>query len=758
MRRILVVEDDKYFNKLLSDHFHLEGFDVESALDGEAALAKLESAYHDKKPFDIALVDMLLPKKMGAELFTRINESDQYETLEKHAMSGIYKNADEIKQLKILFGLKSYWTKPFNLKALTAEISGVQNETESSALPPSGDLSDFPVEVLFYTAYSQAFTGRLTISRDQKERRVYFLHGHPIAADSTAISESFGQALVSMKYIDQASREKASRKMVEEQKHFGEVLVEDGLITKDDLFRALRKHTYQLLLNSFLSRQGQFRSENLPSVPNHLPRIEFNPFLLMLEAQEKLISIEALAALYNLRMNEFPMRHERWRQLIVLLNLPMEVLIILQTLKEDACLRDTLKSIQADFREKTLRTLYLMESIQMLEWSAEAKQLSKTEQVDSTDFYESENDEAIAPAPSLEEVDNRIFSRYMDTLNQNYFELLGIPKDSSEKEIRDAYRKVRYENHPDRYGDQISGQSQRILDDILSRLDQSFQILSDPQRREEYINTLNRISEDSAADSKRYLEALDLFRDGKKLLESEKFLDAKKLFEKAHDVWKSGIEYKMYAAYAQLKQDRAENPKMDSQKAIQNFRELVYAHPHSELGFLLLGHLYRSGEHYEAAREAYTKGLQVNPGSEEMQNALARLASEDKKKIKLSGASFKLPRKALKKIALIVVLAASGLAFQYQGNYFQKTDSEVLELSPSALKEVMPALIIRKKLDVAKVTVEAGWTKKIPEPVLKSKCAQAFEKIGVYGIQRLFIIEKERGLTAFCTHEFTKKY
>ena len=44
MGKILVVEDDKYLNKLLCDRFVLEGFDVTSCQDGDFALKKLEEA------------------------------------------------------------------------------------------------------------------------------------------------------------------------------------------------------------------------------------------------------------------------------------------------------------------------------------------------------------------------------------------------------------------------------------------------------------------------------------------------------------------------------------------------------------------------------------------------------------------------------------------------------------------------------------------------------------------------------------------
>jgi len=753
MSRVLVVEDDKYFNKLLSDHLFLSGFDVESVLDGEAAFNRLQESKEEERPFDILLLDMLLPKMMGAELLTRLNEDLFFSALRKIAMSGVYKNDGEILQLKNLHQIESYWTKPFELDQLTAEMQGNPIDKTNRSYK-KGMLTEHPIEKVYFDCYREAFTGRLRVSREDQERRIYFLNGHPIAADSTALSESFGQQLVQLGFISEETREQASQQMVIEQLHFGEVLVKMGALQKDELFKALRRHTYQLLINSFISRQGNFELEALEEIPEHIARVEFNPFILMLEAQKKLIQIEALAQLYQIKMDMFPSRHPRMPQLLSLLNLSGGVQKLLESLKGEEPLKQSLQRTESKDREVLLRCFYLMESIDMLRWKSSPVDESSVTEFAYIDFRKELKE---SPPQTTSETDTQLVANYMDTLNQNFFQLLKVSEEATTKQIEDAYRKIRYEYHPDRFENKLNGQSKRILDDVLARLDKAYQTLSQPGAREEYLKTIKEISSDSAADSKRYLKALELFRAGQKKLKQEDFMGAKEFFDKAYNTWKSGIEYKMYSLYSELRSQKKQQNEKDFNKQLRKFSEIVNSHGQVEVGFLLLGHLRRLNLQVEMARDAYRHALHLNSNMKEAENALARLAGEQKRKINfIKGIRFS--TKKIAKYAFFFILALLSISLYSERKQLVENDPKVLKLDVKLLKDIVPALSIRTKEDMAKIVTETDWIEKVPAPVLHAKCRQILDTLGSYGIIKVYIFENRKGLKAFCHHEGVQRY
>ena len=68
-KRVLVVDDEKLIVKGIRFSLEHEEFEVECAYDGEEALEKVK-----EKPFDIILLDVMLPKLTGFEVCQQIRE------------------------------------------------------------------------------------------------------------------------------------------------------------------------------------------------------------------------------------------------------------------------------------------------------------------------------------------------------------------------------------------------------------------------------------------------------------------------------------------------------------------------------------------------------------------------------------------------------------------------------------------------------------------------------------------------------------
>ena len=117
MSRILVVEDEQHLADGLRFNLEAEGYEVEVADTGEAALELLAAA----PPFDVVILDVMLPGKDG---FTVMSEKRQSEQFVPTLMLTARGHPEDV--LKgFAAGADDYLTKPFELAILIARLRGL---------------------------------------------------------------------------------------------------------------------------------------------------------------------------------------------------------------------------------------------------------------------------------------------------------------------------------------------------------------------------------------------------------------------------------------------------------------------------------------------------------------------------------------------------------------------------------------------------------------------------------------------------------
>ena len=121
--KILVVDDEKLLVKGIKFNLENEGYQVETAFDGAAAveLAKSES-------FDLIILDLMMPEVDGLTACMRIREFSAVPIIMLTARS---EDADKIIGLES--GADDYVTKPFNILELKARIRALLRRAGQTA-------------------------------------------------------------------------------------------------------------------------------------------------------------------------------------------------------------------------------------------------------------------------------------------------------------------------------------------------------------------------------------------------------------------------------------------------------------------------------------------------------------------------------------------------------------------------------------------------------------------------------------------------
>lgn len=120
MKKILIVEDEKEIRNILKVYLLTAGYEVTEAADGEEAM----KIFYEK-PFDLVILDIMLPKKDGWSICREIKE---YSSVPVIIITARDNENDEVFGFEI--GADDYITESFSNKVFLARVKTVlKNKT-----------------------------------------------------------------------------------------------------------------------------------------------------------------------------------------------------------------------------------------------------------------------------------------------------------------------------------------------------------------------------------------------------------------------------------------------------------------------------------------------------------------------------------------------------------------------------------------------------------------------------------------------------
>jgi two-component system, OmpR family, response regulator len=128
--RVLVVDDEESITQLVSTVLRYEGFDVQTAADGRAAVKAAQSF----RP-DIVVLDVMLPDLDGFEVYRRIDSA----SARVPVLFLTARDSTEDRVHGLTLGADDYMGKPFSLEELVARVRAILrrtrgDESESSVI------------------------------------------------------------------------------------------------------------------------------------------------------------------------------------------------------------------------------------------------------------------------------------------------------------------------------------------------------------------------------------------------------------------------------------------------------------------------------------------------------------------------------------------------------------------------------------------------------------------------------------------------
>tara|TARA_Y100001933_G_C18889015_1_gene517509 strand:+ start:196 stop:939 length:744 start_codon:yes stop_codon:yes gene_type:complete len=139
--KILIVDDEPILLKGLKFSLEQDGYNVETAVDGNEAFEKIMN-----NSYELVVLDLMLPEIDGLEVCKKVRESSMVPIIILTA-----KGDDSSKVLGLEYGADDYLTKPFNILELKARIKAIlrrvqvnEKQTATSVI----NVGDFSINTL----------------------------------------------------------------------------------------------------------------------------------------------------------------------------------------------------------------------------------------------------------------------------------------------------------------------------------------------------------------------------------------------------------------------------------------------------------------------------------------------------------------------------------------------------------------------------------------------------------------------------------
>jgi len=180
MSQILLVDDEVELTAPLSRLLKREGYKVDIANDGEAALLAVQRLSEQGQLYDLLILDWMLPKQSGIEVCQQLRS--------QHLLTPVLfltaKDTLNDRVQGLDAGADDYLVKPFELRELLARVRALLRRGEQSPLPSSPEdspLQRLSVEGLELDLESQiAYVNGHAIALSEKESQLLtYLLLHP---------------------------------------------------------------------------------------------------------------------------------------------------------------------------------------------------------------------------------------------------------------------------------------------------------------------------------------------------------------------------------------------------------------------------------------------------------------------------------------------------------------------------------------------------------------------------------------------------
>ena len=545
--KALIIEDNPVFAKCLKDLLNDRGWDVTLSSSWEEAKSKLNTG-----PYDVFLIDILLPKTSGTEILNTIKDQPAIHNSQFILMSGLF--TEQSMKEKVPSQLKSRtvcMTKPLNEKLLLENLNAfIQNRTFTATsiaiINEEAKSFDIPADKSFhgpegvsllFKAHKSKFNGELVIRTQENETIMIEFNEGNITKVPFSHKESFFGALLMKHGLIQKKDIQKTLNNKNGYTPMGQKLIQDGLLSPH-LVNFILKEQIKIRISQIISSRS-FTLEVVQK-PTEAPdeSVTFNEQDFMewtIDCIKTKFTKQWMQSFFDKNKDNFiqpsnPIKShfnhpfiKNYQALFDKINKSATLHDIVHELSPKTSDQKSTKITAEDYRI-ALEIIYfgiITQSLQIRTMERIIKKSKKLEHLADTILQCGPND---------------------------LFLIFGLPEKAPVEEVAMSYKQIVKLLHPDKHPPNISEELKQKCHQAFTKATESHDTLTDPKKRDLYLKK---------TDDSTFINIISLYEEGLQALYSGNYTLAVHLFSKIQGKPKSPGNTMLYMIWAQIKANPA---------------------------------------------------------------------------------------------------------------------------------------------------------------------------------------------------------
>lgn len=445
-------------------------------------------------------------------------------------------------------------------------------------------------------------SGRLTFKREPVIKFLFFEKGLLTCAVSNRGEERIGRMLHRLGKITDKTLSKIEL-YIEPKRHIGEVLIENGLITKAQLLESLAFQMREIVLNIFPFFDGSFTFDDLAAFQTDEELQHLDPLRLIADGIRRMDYVPEMKEFFRGRSLSISERKDKEG---LLLNQEKQLL-------EHVMSHPGVYPLEP-FSSETLywKRLFLLFCLGLIE----DRLVPENTEKDAKSILEP------VTVPQDSNL-NKVLKLAAGLGKMNYYQLLDISQTASAPEVKQAYFKRAKEFHPDLFDRNLPLNVKEKIRIVFDSINKAYRTLRDSRRKKLYDGGLENTEDDRR--KRTLLSADQYFQKAEEMYRQGRFKDAVALSSHAVKLRPAKADYVFFLAKAQSKIP------LYRKQAESGFLRAIELEPLNPEFYLLLGQMYWEEGLTIKAEKLFRKVLRIDPECVPAQNAVLVLERGRKK-------------------------------------------------------------------------------------------------------------------------------